>query len=80
MKLLVNAGAPIAAPSSSDTMGLVAANAGSTPLHLAAMKVCEREGGEGNRATAGHTLQAAAAPAKHVDGNRHWQPVLLRFH
>jgi hypothetical protein len=40
VKLLVNAGAPIAAPSSSDTMGLVTANAGSTPLHLAAMKVC----------------------------------------
>jgi len=39
VKLLVNCGAAIAAPSSSDTMGMVAANAGSTPLHLAAMKV-----------------------------------------
>lgn len=39
VKVLVNAGAAIAAASSSDTMGAVAANAGSTPLHLAAMKV-----------------------------------------
>jgi hypothetical protein len=39
VKLLVNAGACIAAASSSDTMGAVAANTGSTPLHLAAMKV-----------------------------------------
>jgi hypothetical protein len=33
------AGASLAVPSVSDTMGAVAANAGSTPLHLAAMKV-----------------------------------------
>lgn len=39
VKVLVNAGAAIAAASSSDTMDAVAANAGSTPLHLAAMKV-----------------------------------------
>lgn len=38
-QLLVNAGASLAVPSVSDTMGAVAANAGSTPLHLAAMKV-----------------------------------------
>jgi hypothetical protein len=34
-----DAGASLAVPSASDTMGAVAANAGSTPLHLAAMKV-----------------------------------------
>lgn len=39
IKQLVNAGAALAAATSHDTMGLVAANAGSTPLHLAAMKV-----------------------------------------
>lgn len=39
LKQLVNAGAALAAPASTDTMGLVSANAGSTPLHLATMKV-----------------------------------------
>jgi urease accessory protein UreF len=39
VKVLVNVGAPIAAASTSDTMGMVAANTRSTPLHLAAMKV-----------------------------------------
>lgn len=47
MKQLVNAVAALAAPASSDTMGMVACNAGSTPLHLAAMKVGCRDNGAG---------------------------------